>query len=72
MAGKNKYLPMIVIDELEDLKVEHGIVGDAAAMGKMVEYTRVGREVERLTKFKFGHKPTKRKASEASLFGRFL
>lgn len=61
MAGRNKYLPTIIIEELEDLKVEHGIVGDAKAMEKMVDYTRVGREVERITKFRFKHKPTGRK-----------
>lgn len=61
MAGKNKYLPKIVIEEIEDLKVEHGIVGDSRAMEKMIEYTRVGREVERITKFKFRHKPTGKK-----------
>lgn len=62
MAGKNKYLPKIVIEEIEDLKVEHGIDADNIAMQKMIEYTRVGREVERITKFKFKHKPTGRKS----------
>lgn len=59
MAGKIKYMPRIVIEELNDLKVEHKINEDCKAMEKMVEYTRVGREVERMMTFNFKHRPTK-------------
>lgn len=60
MKGKNKYLPSIVINELDDIKLEHNIKADSIAMGKMVKYTRVGRELERIKNLNFfGHKPTK-------------
>jgi len=61
MSGKKKYLPKIVIQEIEDLKFEHKITGDSVAMNKMVEYTRVGRELERMMKLNFKHKPTSSK-----------
>lgn len=57
--GQNKYVPAIVITELEDLKIEHNINLDHVAMTKMVQYTRVGREIERIMKLDFKHRPTK-------------
>ena len=68
MTGKNKYLPSIVIEELDDIKAEHDIVIDHKAMAKMVEYTIVGREVERLMTLNFKHKPTKAKKGRRSIF----
>lgn len=61
MRGKTKYFPSVVFEELEDLKTEHNINSDNEAIRKMVDYTRIGREVERIAKFKFGHKPTSSK-----------
>ena len=61
MTGKKKYVPQVVIEELDDIKEEYGLDTDRAAMGKMVDYTRVGREMERLMKGKiFGRRPTKK------------
>ena len=59
MTGRMKYVPKVVIEEIDDLKVEHNLKQDSVAMNKMVNYTRVGRELERMMKFNFKHKPTK-------------
>lgn len=48
MRGRTKYVPAEVIIELDCIKEEQGFLDDRSAMGKMVEYTRVGRELERL------------------------
>ena len=48
MVGGYKYLPLVLLDELDDIKREHDIIKDRDAMQKMVEYTKVGREVERI------------------------
>ena len=62
MKGKKEYVPGIVIDELDDMKTEYGLNQDARAFEKMVDYTRVGREVERIMRLDmFGHKPTRKK-----------
>lgn len=60
MTGKLKYLPKLVLLELEDIKSEHAIVKDCLAMEKLVEYARVGRQVERIMKLDFRYKPTRR------------
>ena len=57
--GRTKYIPSSLVHELEDLKIEHNIKKDKVAMDKIVEYTRVGREVERIIKLDFKHKPTR-------------
>ena len=57
MSGKQKYLPKIVISELEDMRKEYNLENDGEALRKMVEFTRVGREVERIVKFDFRFKP---------------
>ena len=46
--GKNKYVPSIVLIELRDIQREDGIMMEAEAFRKMVKYTRVGRELNRL------------------------
>jgi|2_EtaG_2_1085320.scaffolds.fasta_scaffold11055_3 hypothetical protein len=43
-----KYLPSIVIIEMEDVKREDSIDSDAEAFKKMTKYARVGREVQRI------------------------
>lgn len=59
--GRMKYLPSEVLREIDDIKAEHKIVKDNVAMRKMVDYTRVGRELERIRSLNFfGRKPTKR------------
>jgi len=47
------YIPPVVIDEIQDLKREDDIEANVEAFKKMVKYTRVGREVQRLAKFDF-------------------
>ena len=46
--GRTKYCPRIVIEELGSIKKSEGIKVDALAFRKMVEHSRIGREVERL------------------------
>jgi len=58
--GTMKWLPESVIDEIQDIKREKRINKDSDALRKMVEYTRTGREVERLIKLDFS-KAKKRK-----------
>ena len=57
--GRMKYVPAVIITEIDDLKFEHNIKTDSVAMHKMAEYTRVGREIERIMKMDFRHRPTK-------------
>ena len=51
--GKNKYLPKVAIIELNDIKREDKLQSDSDAFREMVRYTRVGREVKRLTNFNY-------------------
>lgn len=53
------YIPKIVIQELDDMKQEYNLPDRQEALRKMVEHTRVGREVERIVKLDFRFKPTK-------------
>lgn len=46
--GKMKYVPPVIIEELEAIKADHGLDIEVEAFKKMVGYSRVGREVERL------------------------
>lgn len=47
MRGRMKYMPKIIIAELEDLKQEQNITRDNIAMIKLADYAKLGREVER-------------------------
>ena len=55
--GRTKYCPRIVIDEIESIKRSEGIKQDTFAMRKMVEHSRIGREVEKIVKFDFRMPP---------------
>jgi hypothetical protein len=57
--GKHVWCPRVVIEELEDIKVEHGIDEDAYALRKLVEHARVGREADRIMKLDFKRRPIK-------------
>jgi Zn-dependent peptidase ImmA (M78 family) len=46
--GKIKYIPVFLLDELQDIKREKQIHTDIEAMQKLVKYSRVSREMERL------------------------
>ena len=54
--GRIKYLPKIVITEMEDIKREDELSMDCEAFRKMVQYARVGREARRLTTFGYNWK----------------
>lgn len=56
--GRVRYVPPEVVNEIEDIKCEDKCNKDVRAFVKMVEYCRVGREVDRIAKFNFTHKPT--------------
>ena len=49
--GKNKYVPPVIIDELDDIKREDNLQSDIEAWQKMTKYTRVGREAKRMFRF---------------------
>lgn len=59
--GKIMYVPHILIEEMDDLRMEHKIDHKVEAFNKLADYARVGREAERLAKFKFDWPVTKRK-----------
>lgn len=46
--GRMRYVPPVVIDEIEDIKREDEIEKGSEAFHKMVKYARVGREVKRM------------------------
>lgn len=48
--GRMKYVPSIIIEEVQDIKREDDIEKDVEAMLKLCKYARVGREVNRLRK----------------------
>lgn len=68
VKGRMKYIPAVIIDELEDLKLEKGLASDSEAFGEIANYSQVGRETERLMKFRFGHKPRGRPKKTGFLF----
>ena len=66
--GRMKYIPAVIIDEMEDLKLEKGIASDSDAFREIAGYSQVGREVERIKNFKFTHKPRGRPTKRGFLF----
>lgn len=52
-----KYVPKVILEELEDVKREKGMIGDSEAFRKIAGYSQVGREAERLMKLQFSRKP---------------
>jgi len=50
--GKMIYVPNVVIKEVEDIMRENKVKLRAHALKEMVDYTKVGREAERIMKFK--------------------
>ena len=49
--GRIKYIPKIMLIELEDIKREDEISMDCEAFRKMVSYARTGRETKRFMNF---------------------
>ena len=65
MTGRMRYLPKLVIDEIEDIKLENNINDNGWAMKELVKYSRVGREVEKLNDaviLKFHHNKKKQRS----------
>ena len=50
--GRMKYVPPIIIDELEAIKASHQLQVEVEAFRKMAQYSQLGREVERLKRGK--------------------
>jgi len=51
MAGQNRYLPKNVLEEIEKIKKDKNLKGqgsDTIALNDMVDYSRVGRELEKV------------------------
>ena len=82
--GRIKYIPKIMLIELEDIKREDEISMDCEAFRKMVKYARLGRETRRFTDFGYDwsrkaqlppimdikpKKIKKKKGKEINLFG---
>ena len=57
--GRNKYVPSVVIEELGDIRREDDLVGEAEAFKKMVKYSQVGREANRLMRLDWSKKRKK-------------
>lgn len=57
--GKMRYVPPVVIDEVEDIKREEGIEVGSDAFRKLVKYAQVGREVKRIISLDFTRKKKK-------------
>ena len=45
--GKHKYVPVSVLEELNNIKQSDGLYHDADSFRRMVEYCRVGREAKK-------------------------
>lgn len=60
LRGKGKliYVPKIVLEELGNVKLQTGTNKNSLALSEMCNYSKVGREVERI--MHFGNPPRKR------------
>lgn len=48
VRGRMKYVPPVILEELANIKADHGLDIEVEAFKKMAQYARVGREVERI------------------------
>lgn len=53
VKGRIVYVPPVVMDEVESIKADHDVESNAEAMRKMVKYSQVGREIERIRNLDF-------------------
>lgn len=51
--GRNTYVPKIVFEELEQIRLEDEIGKNADAFSEMVKYSRVGREAKKIFRLRF-------------------
>lgn len=54
LKGRNKYLPPIILEELDTVKEMNKLNKDVEGFEALAQYARVGREVERLNNAIFG------------------
>lgn len=62
--GSNTYIPIVVMDEIQDIMEKENIGVKAEAARKMANYSRMGREVKRMMTFDFGFGKKKIKKKE--------
>lgn len=55
-TGRMIYVPKIVLDEIDDLRVEEGFMPNSEAFNKLVKHAEIGREVNRIFNLDFSHK----------------
>ena len=55
-TGRMIYLPRVVLEEMMDIKREDNIQSNSEAFRKMTQYTRVGREANRIMNFDWSKK----------------
>lgn len=46
--GRMVYVPPVIIEELESIKEDHSLIKNTEAYRKMVKYSRLGREFEKI------------------------
>jgi hypothetical protein len=54
--GKMKYVPVMVIDEVEDIMREESIVSNSEGFRRMVKHSQIGRELERIKNLNWSKK----------------
>ena len=54
--GRITYVPPNVFDELKNIMDEEKVCKPSIAFNKMVEFSRVGREAQKIHRFVFGRK----------------
>jgi hypothetical protein len=60
--GKTMYAPKVLLEEIQDLKIEEGLSSNKETIGRLVQYSQIGREVNRIRTLNlFGHRPRKRR-----------
>jgi len=71
--GKVRYIPPSVWDEVEDIKKAENLVFHSEALRSMVKHSKIGREIERISKttfpfLNFGNKKIKPKKKKVDIF----
>lgn len=56
--GCKKYIPPVVLDEIDDIMREDRVYKRADAFKELAKYARVGREMNRIMKWDFRRKMT--------------
>lgn len=48
IKGRMKYVPPNILDEINNIKTEENVSKDSEAFRRLVDYSRVGREVKKM------------------------